>query len=352
MRSRRRPTRNHQQARGVTLLELLIVMTIMLMVTAAAIPVVMPALQNRRMREASRLTSSFISGARARAIETGRPFGVMLERFNGLPMAMQLSYVEVPAPYAGDTLSSKVTVFGGAISGLLPSSDILWKNVIRYGDQVRLDYKGPLYTLSSVASGTCPLLGAVIPGPPPATSWFLQNSAGGPAGNLPTAYGAGVPFQIFRQPVRSSVAPLQLPEGTVIDLMNSGVAGNVFATSNMMPWSMTPPVTFNPVVVFSPNGSIAWVTQGASGALARPLGPIFLLVGRRELMADVSRSGTAENMFDSAAKPENLYLSNFWVTLGYQTGQVTVAENGTTTSCTDVSGARKFALGGQGAGGR
>ena len=92
---------------GVTLIELLIVITILLMVTAAAIPLMIPALQNRRGREAARLVSSFISAARSRAIETGRPVGVMLERYNGLPFAMSLSYVEVPPTYAGDTVNSK-----------------------------------------------------------------------------------------------------------------------------------------------------------------------------------------------------------------------------------------------------
>jgi prepilin-type N-terminal cleavage/methylation domain-containing protein len=357
---RRRPTRNEQQARGVTLLELLIVMTIMLMVTAAAIPVVMPALQNRRMREASRLASSFISGARARAIETGRPAGVMIERFNGLPFSMNLSYVEVPPPYAGDTRISRAVL---TVAGVFPTQnaritnfpavDVLWKNSVRFGDVVRFNYKGPTYVLASQATLPDPNAGKVIIDPPNVTPWHL---IGAMPLSFPPNYGGptGVPYEIFRQPVRSSATPLQLPEGTVIDLMNSGVAGNVFPPVAVPPamWPTTPPVTFNPVIVFSPNGSVASVAQGPTGALARPQGPIFLLLGRRELMADVSRSGTAENMFDSAAKPENLYLSNFWVTVGYQTGQVTVAENGTTTSCIDISGARKYALGGQSAGGR
>ena len=346
--------------RGVTLLELLIVMTIMLMVTAAAIPVMMPALTNRRMREASRLTSSFISGARARAIETGRPAGVMLERFNGLPMAMQLSYVEVPPPYAGDTLSSKVTmeplVAPNRITGFT-AGDAPWlAAVVRFGDQIRLDFKGPLYTLSSVL----PTLG--VPDPragqvatdPPTTGapWYLADSANVPPA-LPAGYANGVPYQIIRQPVRSSATPLQLPEGTVVDLMNSGVtSSNVFPPVVVPPamWPTMPPVPFNPVIMFSPNGSVHSVTTAA--APFRPLGPVYLLIGRRELMADVTPSGGDENLFDPRATPENAYLSNFWVTIAHQTGQVSVAENARTMNFADVSSARVFAQTPQSAGGR
>jgi hypothetical protein len=332
-------------------------MTIMLMVTAAAIPVMMPALTNRRMREASRLSSSFISGARARAIETGRPAGVMLERFNGLPMAMQLSYVEVPPPYAGDTLNSKVTL---GPPGLPPNQvtgftagDTPWlAAVVRFGDQIRLDFKGPLYTLSSVPPPTIdPKAGQVVTDPS-GSPWHLVDSKN-TTPPLPVAYGAGVSFQIIRQPVRSSATPLQLPEGTVVDLMNSGVPpSNVFPPMVVPPpmWPTMPPVPFNPVIMFSPNGSVHSVTTAA--APFRPLGPIYLLIGRRDLMADVTASGGDENLFDPRVTPENAYLSNFWVTIAHQTGQVSVAENARTMSFTDITAARVFAQTPQSAGGR
>ena len=41
--------------RGITLLELLVVMLILLMITAAAIPIVAPAMRNRQMRESTRM---------------------------------------------------------------------------------------------------------------------------------------------------------------------------------------------------------------------------------------------------------------------------------------------------------
>jgi prepilin-type N-terminal cleavage/methylation domain-containing protein len=338
--------------RGVTLLELLIVMTIMLMITAAAIPVILPATQNRRMREAARLTSSYISGARSRAIESGRPVGVMIERFNGLPYALNLSYCEVPPPYAGDTLSSRITVAAGGITGFVPSSDILWQNVVRVGDLVQLDYKGPLYVIAPF-SGLTP--GATLTSanlPTTTTPWTLLLPSGATP-LLPTAYGAvGVPYQIFRQPVRSSAAPMQLPEGVVVDLINSGVTtSGVFPTTFVAPinWLTTPPVPWNAIITFAPSGRVDFVTLGTAGTLTRPTGPIFLLLGRRDLMADVSQTGNDDNLYDST-NTTNAYLQNFWVTVGYQTGLVTVTENAVNNNA--VPAARAFAQQSQSLGGR
>ncbi len=87
----------------MTLLELLIVLLILLMVTAASVPIIAPALRNRQVREGARMLSAYLGAAKARAVETGRPVGVMFERFNGQPFALTVSQMEVPPPYSGDT---------------------------------------------------------------------------------------------------------------------------------------------------------------------------------------------------------------------------------------------------------
>jgi prepilin-type N-terminal cleavage/methylation domain-containing protein len=365
--------------RGVTLLEILIVMTIMLMITAATLPVVIPAISNRRMREASRLVSTFISGARSRAIETGRPVGVMFERFNGLPLAYTISYVEMPPTYSGDTLPTKVTLnaspLPSQITGVVPSGS-LTPGLVRYGDRIRLDFKGPLYAISSQASGN-PNVGQPAPDPGGAGgNWFLQDTTSGtPAMNIPPSYGSGVTpggvaFQIFRQPVRSSATPLQLPEGTLVDLMNSGLGtSGVFPTTVVDPvnWPMTPPVPFNPAIIFSPMGRVDYVTSSA-GAFVRPTAPLFLLIGRRELMGDLLKYPTDASGYpcdynlgpDSRDPPSvaaNAHLLNFWVTVSPQTGHVAVAENAYNLGQYDggagcVAAARTFAQSGQPTGGR
>ena len=334
------------RSRGVTLLELLIVMAIMVMVTAAAIPIMIPAVQNRRMREASRLVSSYISGARSRAIETGRPVGVMVERLNGQPYAMTLSYVEVPPPYAGDTTGANCTVSVAGANVTLTLSSAIPAGLIRINDTLRLNYKPLLYTVTG--PDTSPADGVVDTGTT-ITATFPSSATT----IVPwTATSPAVAYQIFRQPVRSSAAPLQLPEGTVIDLASSG-----YTLTNSYPFNSgtptAPVVLFNPVITFAPNGSVDYVTNNVSPFnLVRPIGPIFLLLGRRELMPDVSKSNVDENLYDPGVTVPalNLYLSNFWIAIGNQTGMVTVAENAFNTNQIDV--ARQFAQQGQGVSGQ
>ncbi|MGE0608208.1 MAG: Tfp pilus assembly protein FimT/FimU, partial [Pirellulales bacterium] len=55
---------NHART-GFTILELLIVITIMLAVTAMAIPLLAPSREDRRVNEASRIITSMFAGARS-----------------------------------------------------------------------------------------------------------------------------------------------------------------------------------------------------------------------------------------------------------------------------------------------
>ena len=137
----------------MTLLELLIVMVILMMITAAAIPLLAPAVQNRRMREASRMVSSYISGARSKAIESGQPVGVMIERSNGQPYAMTLSYVEQPPPYSGDTTGALCTVHpaGGNTFNVNFVSGIN-QSLVQVGDQIQFGFQGPLYQITASAA--------------------------------------------------------------------------------------------------------------------------------------------------------------------------------------------------------
>jgi prepilin-type N-terminal cleavage/methylation domain-containing protein len=362
-----RPTFRDRQlvTRGVTLLELLIVLTIMLMITAATLPVMLPALQNRRMREGSRLVSTFISGARSRAIEANRPVGVVFERLNGLPMAAQLSYVEIPPPYSGDALNAALMLTVPPVK--VTNSSFVDFSAIRYGDQIQFAGKGQLCIIANDLSNS--KSGQKVDDPA-SVNWFLLFNT--PAGlqqfsNMPPSYDVsvspnGVSFQIFRQPVKSSGSPLQLPEGTVVDLLNSGVGlSGVFPTTipPVGMWSTMPPLTWNPVVMFAPSGRLDYVT-GPVGTLQRPTGPVFFLIGKRELLPDVSRNQVDENVGpDPAALPNAamLYLDSFWVSISYQTGQVNVTENasnlGPLADPTNyLQNARTYAISGQAAGGR
>ncbi len=102
----------HSKARrGMTLVELLVVVGIMLVVVVMMVPR-LPAMMTRsKVREAARVLQLYFSSARVQAMTSGRSCGVMIEPLaieNGC--AMTLSQVETPPPYGGDSCSSTATV--------------------------------------------------------------------------------------------------------------------------------------------------------------------------------------------------------------------------------------------------
>ena len=108
--------------RGITLLELLIVMLILLMITAAAIPIMAPAMRNRQMREATRLVSAYLGAAKARAVANRPPrWACRSSDSTATAFALQLSQVEVPPPYSGDFADS--TTLGVTARVRLPQRD-------------------------------------------------------------------------------------------------------------------------------------------------------------------------------------------------------------------------------------
>ena len=103
--------------RGLTLIELLVVIVILTTIVAAAIPILTPSNDDRRIREASRGVNAFITGAQMKAVELRRPFGVALKRLSidtgnaqDNAVCQALFYVEQPPAYTGFDESSSARV--------------------------------------------------------------------------------------------------------------------------------------------------------------------------------------------------------------------------------------------------
>ena len=173
---------------------------------------------------------------------------------------------------------------------------------------MQMNFQGPMYTISSGSDGNgdgfidaFPIRLAIEVPPGCALPWPQAGSS------------VPVPFQIFRQPVPSAAAPLQLPAGVVVDLVASG--------SDNQP--TLPPAGAGdrmPVVVmFSPNGSIDRIYYNNVGS--RVTEPIFFLVGKWGRMPlSVGGGASAE---DGLLNWQD--ATNLWVALTPQTGLVTVA---------------------------
>ena len=129
--------RNKHTKNGVTLVELLVVVTILMMLAAFAIPAVRPMTEGRRIREAARAIDVFLTRAKIRAVEIQRPVGVEFQRMTEIDFGdpydatddtilldqddacNTLRVVEIPAPYGGNYSNSRVrvqnwTYFGGS----------------------------------------------------------------------------------------------------------------------------------------------------------------------------------------------------------------------------------------------
>jgi len=288
---------------ALTLTELLVVVVIVLMLTVATVRIMRPAVEKARIREAARGVSTFLSAARSRAIETGRPVGVVLQRLSSNePSAatdadfavMTLRVAEVPPPYAGDALNSTVTMrttsqpssnngyvqCEATVSGWNPE-------LVSRGDLMQVNNQGRWYTIMNEPQQGNPLT--------------LQAYVG--TGQVPwpeTGSSSQLPFTIMRRPVSSAAADYQLPGNMAIDLAYSGVG--------LSTWQGN--VSEDVAIIFAPDGRVEGLYL--DGAAGRPQGDIYLFVGKRELVA------TAPQIADPA---------NLWVAIGSQSGQTMVFEH-------------------------
>jgi prepilin-type N-terminal cleavage/methylation domain-containing protein len=308
--------------RGITLVELLVTISILVILMAVAARMMNFSVEDRRTREAAREINVFLGSARARAMETGRPCGVMLRRLENQPLCVVgLDQAEVPPPYAGDTLDAVARV---QMPTLADGSPVFWPDGLRkavavctsfsaplvhVGDLVQFNYQGPFCTIrgpDADAPGT--------PGHGVVDSATLDLAVDLREGQIlpwPSAPGLSpaMPYQIVRQPRKSAAPGLQLPLRAVIDLEFSGTDDHSIGAA-----------TNSPVyIMFSPTGSLERIYHPGHphGDIHPGSEPIYLLVGKQERVP----AGAAE---DGLANWQD--VKNLWVTISPQTGMGTTAE--------------------------
>lgn len=117
---------------GMTLVELLVVIVLVTTLVTTVIPILSPGGDNKRLREASRNLNAYLQGAQARAIETGRPFGVAFQRLSAdtdrgadNAVCVRAEYVEVPPHYSGFSPTSAVRIAQSTAYNPLGDSDTL-----------------------------------------------------------------------------------------------------------------------------------------------------------------------------------------------------------------------------------
>jgi prepilin-type N-terminal cleavage/methylation domain-containing protein len=311
---------------GFTLVELLVVITIVVILAAIMTPMILPAIDGREIREASRQINAFVEGARVRAARTGRPVGVWFERDANEPRTCyRLRLAEEPAPYTGDFIGARATIqlqdadTNGlpemGVATIAPAIPAAFANTVHPGDEIRFDFRGPRYQIQQVdASGAAPMVSFV----PKGASYKTAVEFAWPASSVLGSN--GVAFEIYRAPQKTSAAPLDLPNGTMIDFRYSGVGISLHQkTSGVFrsQWFGLPS-SAPLVVMFQPDGRIGRIFH--AGTQMEPVtDTVFLLVGR---------SGV-EDPLQNIRDPKNptVIPSTMWVAIGAKTGTVTSAPN-------------------------
>jgi prepilin-type N-terminal cleavage/methylation domain-containing protein len=173
--SNRQRTTDNGQGKGFTLVELLVVITIILLVSAVALPVVLPALAHAQMSEAARALQGALAGARDSAIHNQLPSGIRLlpdPTLNGInpatglldanyPLAFnRIVPIESPPPYSEGMVAvlpaGSITLpfpciaiqeWAVDLTTGLPNSPTSWFWNIRVGDKIQINNAGPFYTV-------------------------------------------------------------------------------------------------------------------------------------------------------------------------------------------------------------
>jgi hypothetical protein len=246
---------------------------------------------------------------------------------------------------------------GGPVTLAVRIQPGTWSSgLVRPGDTIQLNYQGPVYVLMPAGF---PIVNGFFDfsntnADPDGFSTLMLTALGDlsqvsavPWPHVSTnRWSDPVAFAVSRQPVRTAIAPLQLPRGTAIDLA----------------WSGTPSFLFRPVdtasvrIMFSPNGSLdrLWASGLPEGS--RVIEPIYLLIGRRDRVPLERAAPFTSPAEDGRANLEE--PSNLWVAVQPQTGSTItekVADTGAipwTQEALKIAAAREFASEGRAMEGR
>ncbi len=322
-----------------TLVELLVVIAVISVLAAIALPTVKNTLREQKVTRAASTVQAFIEEARARAILSGGG-GLIIDRLGSgnlfeRSQAMRLRLADIPPAYNGDSAGSK-SVFGYYVDAGPPpqlyytlwfdplaaqikrsQTDIassIQPTLINPGDIVLLGNAGLQFRVldflaGSIARRDAAGISSTVITDAEAPSWVMMRvlTVEGNA-DYRRLRNQSFTYEIQRQPRPAISAPVTMPEGTVIDLTSSGMGreGNQFspleinvnyineAAAPFLDEPATPPVP-NPNdyqsiwVMFSGRGDVSAIyypNLGPSPGFVPTLseqpviGDIHLLVGR------------------------------------------------------------------------
>lgn len=319
--------------RGMSLVELLVVVAILGILAVTVGPTLATTTESRRTTEAAQVVATFIAQAQSRAI--GRKewsgFSIIPAGPNS-SAGVDLVFADVPDVYRGDTLDAAVRVSnsgltralefrsGGAAStaAIDRVGSALGELPVLQRDLIRFSGRGPWYeivsNLNRTNDGTNCIRLRDNPG---------DEDAGQTARNTPwPAPGVDHTFEILRQPEQGGT-PMAVPNGRVLDMYWSGYGTtDMFSDlSNPSRFFATGPVYANVAVLFDATGRIRKLI--VNGDRKTVSGPVLLLVGRADRAGETDSS--TFNSADDTTGCNWQYPDSYWIGIDPMTGVVRTA---------------------------
>ncbi|SMP76794.1 prepilin-type N-terminal cleavage/methylation domain-containing protein [Neorhodopirellula lusitana] len=334
---------------GFTLVELLVVLTVFLIVTAVSLPTFRSLISDQKVSQSSRTIVAYLSEARSRAVAEGRYVGVRIDRLSSdaavnfrTSAGVRLRQLVGVPPYTGEAADAKVKFiyptagsttanleFVGVDNQLLllytDTNSALYDSLeapISDGDLI--EFPGGRYfrlDLGTYVSATDTVTAQINLDSP-------LSASGTPSSTFPVFHqpinNAKMSYRIHRSPVVSTSQSIVFPRGIVIDTTYSGMGidGNQLAAQG---GALNQPID----IVFGPDGRVETVSVDAIGNRSVPTGLIFLCVGESDGVQPASPFNADQRT------PANLMnLDSVWIVINPATGRSVVSPNATVSSST------------------
>jgi prepilin-type N-terminal cleavage/methylation domain-containing protein len=291
--------------RGMSLVELLVVVAILGLLAVTVLPTIASTTESRRTREAARVTSSFIASAQSRALGRREWSGFQIVPAGTGNVAIDLTLVDVPPPYRGDVVGAQIsipmpglnstTLTGTAVGSVFAHAETLGvtrDTVIRFAD------RDPWYGITDINYEARTI------------AFQKRGAAGQSSTNTPWPPSGNQVFEIAMAPAPYGTG-VTLGEGRVVDITWSGF----YDTGNFTPFNAGP-VT----VLYDGTGRLRQLIHAGPSSPTGTPGPILFLVGRAD------RAGQLDPLTFSATDDTTgcnwQYSDSFWVMINPATGTV------------------------------
>lgn len=307
-----------KKRRGLTLVELLVVGTIIIAVTAISIPVVKPMMESQLTKNGAGMVATALNRARNRAQVTGRACGVRFEYWPGT--SYPCSDAPIQSGVDGEGIAVYTRYYAPGSSLLLRQvevppvySGILGVESVKIGDNGACEFQNDIYAPKVLEKSSNAKLQINGSGP---FYRFRENSTvlkGGETFALPPNRETAYPFKLLLDARATMAMPTTLPRGTAVDLEFSGTGDTIFRDTEEGTANELVKENKGITLMFAPDGSV----ESVNGTM--PTSPIHFLIGRWDQISAVRDSE------DTESYPNYADGRNYWVTVFPQTGVVTIA---------------------------